>query len=148
MNKYLMVIGILFLGFILQGSSSCADKAVQSATNNGTKALVSNETKIPVVFTHFLNNGSSSPITIEGKIDFTNAGMGDLLHISTMTFNTSVSVPIKLNIPVKASFPINLNFPQSVGIAVIVVAISAFLPYILMIVGGFIWFIIWIRRKK
>ena len=146
-NRILHISGVIILALMLR-ADSCQQKAVKAATNDGQKSLVSNETKIPVVFTHFLNNGSSSPITIEGKIDFTNAGMGDLLHISTMTFNTSVSVPIKLNIPVKASFPINLNFPQSVGIAVIVVAISAFLPYILMIVGGFIWFIIWIRRKK
>jgi hypothetical protein len=141
MKKITLILGIIVMCMMLK-AESCTQKVVKAATNDGQKALVENTTKIPVVFSHFMNIGDSTTIT--GIIDFKDAGMGDVLHIDTMTTN----VAFRFDIPIKASFPITLNLPQSWGIALIVGIVYLYLPSTLMVIGGFIWFIVWLRRKK
>jgi len=136
MKRFTLMLGIVVLCMMLK-AESCTQKAVKAATNDGQKALVENTTKIPVVFSHFMNIGSSN--TIEGKIDLSNAGMGDVVHIDTMTTNVS----FKFDIPIKATFPISvpitINVPLGVVLLVTVILIFIMFPYIM---------IVWNWRKK
>ena len=136
MKKITLVLGIIVICMMLK-AESCTQKAVNAATKDGQKALVENTTKIPVVFSHFMNIGSSN--TIEGKIDLSNAGMGDVVHIDSMTVNVpfKFDIPIKLNMPL--SVPVTVNVPWSIILLITVILILIIFPYIM---------IIWIWRNK
>lgn len=137
-NKFVLLLGIVAICFMLK-AESCTQKAVKAATNDGQKALVENTTKIPVVFSHFMNIGDSTTIT--GIVDFRDAGMGDVLHIDTFTVN----VPLKFDIPIKATFPISvpitINVPLGAMLLVTIVILFILFPYILL---SWSWF----KNKK
>jgi len=148
--------------FFLIGCDPAKD-AVKAATNDGQKSLVSNETKIPVVFTHFMNNGSSSPITLTIG-DFKDAGIETISLLdklasifnfsgSTFTMNMPISVPVsvpfKFNIPIKATFPISIaiNIPTAAFIWFAVAIVFYIIPYLLLVVAGFIWLVYYLKNK-
>ncbi len=136
-RKILLIFGIFILGILLQ-ANSCADKAMNAATNDGKKALIENTTKMPVVFTHFMNIGDSTTIT--GIIDLQNAGMGDVIHVDSFTINVPFNIPVKLNIPISAPIHLTINIPTMVILLVVIVILFILFPYIMIV---FVW-----SRKK
>ena len=127
MKKLILSLEIFVLTFLLQ-ASSCTDEAIKKATNDGSKSLV--ETKVTPIVRDFLNIVVGSSNTFTGKIDLSNAGMGDVVHIDTFTIN----VPFKFNIPINATFPITVNIPSMVVLLVTVVILFILFPYVLIAV--------------